>query len=234
MNFTGKEVHSYFRGSDTNITTLLKYTNNNSVPKIMFVRNPYARLLSGYLDKVVRGPNPFIPGVNKTLSFKEFLQYLHERGPSRVNSHFRSLSEKCYLKYELKYNYYLKTEEIDVWYADIIRLLKLEDVASSGWNIKTDWFKSDDECFRKISGKSCHETKILIKQKNREVQNGLSHFITLRNSSHDSNAEAKIGIYYGPDEALLVTKMFASEFELFKYPVWSGVNYTSYLQLIKQ
>jgi hypothetical protein len=109
--------------------------------RFIFVRNPYSRLLSGFLDKGVHwvsrmksdysGPYKATPA-----DFKRFIRVLlarRNRG-GRIDPHFELLSAACGIREGFQYNFYLKVEEMDVWYADFISLLGLGDAAATGWS----------------------------------------------------------------------------------------------------
>ena len=117
-----------------------------AVPRIRIVRNPYSRLLSGFLDKLtvtnqthakdlwlmkIMKPRGFRLGG----SFEHFVRALikmpsDDRG---VNGHFRLQHDACQLPGGRSWDYELKSEEMATWYAPVIRLLGLEADACQGW-----------------------------------------------------------------------------------------------------
>ena len=123
---------------------------NPVIPKIMFVRNPYSRLLSGFIDKVYNVTDPslrqkFFKGFKASnKNFNTFIKYVkgvHERDnhpnnskPPFLNSHYIPQSERCFINVGMRYNYYLKVEQTPIWYPYILNLLGLVREASSGWD----------------------------------------------------------------------------------------------------
>ena len=49
-----------------------------------------------------------------------------------TDGHFAPMTEHCGLDNGVKYDFILKVEEVDVWYADLVRLLDLEDSVEKG------------------------------------------------------------------------------------------------------
>ena len=98
--------------------------------RIVLVRNPYDRLLSAYLDKMVLqrkarlAPGGFEPGG----SFESFLGNLTRLDPGKVDIHYRPMSLQCGMP-ALSYDYVLRVEEMAAWYEPFVRLLGLEQVA---------------------------------------------------------------------------------------------------------
>jgi hypothetical protein len=112
--------------------------------RIMFIRNPYTRLLSGFLDKGVLWGTVIKRGHREPYSatpaeFKRFIQALIARRDAglEMNQHFELLSRLCGVSAGYQYNFYLKVEEIDVWYADFVSLLGIGHTTARGWKQHT-------------------------------------------------------------------------------------------------
>ena len=99
------------------------YHSLHSFKKVLFVRDPYERLFSGYIDKYF-SPCSFqtatitskfrvpadSPGTCPSgLSFTEFLQYVTNTKGVKVNDHFGRQYEKC-LPCQVHYDYIGKME----------------------------------------------------------------------------------------------------------------------------
>jgi len=130
---------------------------NKSIPRIMLVRNPYSRLLSGFLDKVnvtnaVQRRLFFKGFKDKSGAYASFVKYVrgvHERDiePTNrkapfLNDHYMLQSDKCFIPGGMRYDYILKVEHTAIWYPFLINLLGLQKVASSGWNFTNAWRRS--------------------------------------------------------------------------------------------
>ena len=114
--------------------------------RFMWLRNPYSRLLSGFLDKGVGGNvnenynirmdnygAPFEPTPGEFLRFIKALLSMRADG-AHIDEHFRPQAEQCGLQHGMQYDFHLKVEDIHVWYPDLIALFGLEDTVSSGWS----------------------------------------------------------------------------------------------------
>ena len=119
-----------------------------SALRFMWVRNPYARLLSGFLDKAVstRAPH-FIRMINNEYGgpynstpaeFGRFVERIIAMRAQNIpiDAHFSPLTEHCGINKGMRYNFYLKVEEADVWYVDLVSFLGLDEAASSGWGLE--------------------------------------------------------------------------------------------------
>lgn len=111
--------------------------------RFLWLRNPYSRLLSGFLDKGVQpwwifdlGMNdygaPFEPSPAEFLRFVTNLVAMRADGVP-VNMHFLPQAEQCGLRDGMQYDFFLRVEDIHVWYPDLISLFGLEDTVRSGW-----------------------------------------------------------------------------------------------------
>lgn len=99
----------------------------------MIVRHPHARLLSSYLGKVVRKPTPeFWPdGYNASSGFSGFVRAVTRA--DTLNSHFSLMSGRCGLPRGMSYRY-LREEELNAWYRELVCALSLTATVSSGWS----------------------------------------------------------------------------------------------------
>ncbi len=100
--------YSHFNVSFYSLTywKAIKILNNKSYFKFTFVRNPYSRLLSGYLNKFVR-PKDKLPfffkdvirdvynyksekiDLDKSITFEDFLRYLMRTENKKLNEHWK-------------------------------------------------------------------------------------------------------------------------------------------------
>lgn len=161
-----KTICKYIKAtSDSELEEAIK---DKSVPRIMIIREPYGRLLSGYLDKIENRsysvsytPNyPYL--YNKSTGFDGFVKLLSlasKHSYKGINRHFLPQSNKCFLdNNKFSYDYYLKMEHTDGWYEPIIQLLGLEEDVSTGWNFTTNWNPSGKSiCFHHNINKTCDQ-----------------------------------------------------------------------------
>jgi hypothetical protein len=113
----------------------------------MLVRNPYARLLSGFLDKAVdifpkdggfandMKSEYGAPYSATPPEFKRFVGVLLRRRQEGkpINSHFSPQVEQCGVSDGMQYDMFLKVEDTATWYADFIALMDLQDTVRTGW-----------------------------------------------------------------------------------------------------
>ena len=124
-------------------------------PRIMVTRNPYARLLSAYLDKCIHQAHkmpshfPEMSDYNWTATPEDFVVFvdrLHAllnryraTGHEAFNAHFWPISEKapgwlgCGVPHGFQYDYVLKLEEEGTWFAEMLALTGMSEVAAWGW-----------------------------------------------------------------------------------------------------
>lgn len=122
--------------------------SNDSAIRMMWIRNPYSRILSAFLDKmhephgqqakrwkrIVKyhgGPYESTPeGFER---FVERLLYMRDNN-IEVNPHFTPMAEHCGIDKGMQYDLYLQVEKINEWYAEVIDLLGLSEFVKSGWS----------------------------------------------------------------------------------------------------
>lgn len=151
--------------SHSNVPNLPTYTadfyraklNNASIPRIMFVRNPYSRVVSGWNGNT---DQMYYATFNRSHGLEAFVYHLRDNRftlEKEVNDHFYPLVNKCMQPLSMTYDYFLKVEQIDFWYAPLIRMLELEPEASSGWTGMQHVHHGDSaqDCFYVPAGQTC-------------------------------------------------------------------------------
>ena len=134
-----------------NTTTREEIVSRISEPehlRFMWLRNPYSRLLSGFLDKGVGGNinekynagmgnygAPFTPTPSEFLRFVKALLSMRADG-EKIDKHFELQAHQCGMQHGMQYDFHLKVEDIHVWYPDLVALFGLEDTVSSGWSFQ--------------------------------------------------------------------------------------------------
>eukprot|EP00729_Bicosta_minor_P005263 gene5263-17584_t len=139
------------------------------VPRFMFVRNPYARLLSGFVDKIEHAKNgeklSFMSPHDqfKADGFPDFVGAVASLGNAQyqLDEHFTPLSVHCGMQSGTEWDYYLPVEDMDEWYEPFVQALGIVEDVSTGWtNVSTEWFQNPahSPCFFVTSGcNSCRE-----------------------------------------------------------------------------
>lgn len=119
-----------------------------TVPSFIIGRNPYVRLLSGFLDKMTHNPelaDTYTHGaVNRHLglpphalwtptfsSFHSFVRTLARRGVADVDPHFRPVIAACAATF--RFDYYLPLEDIHRWLPCWADGLAVRRWLESGW-----------------------------------------------------------------------------------------------------
>lgn len=229
------------------------------VPRIMLVRDPFARLLSGFLDKAStsrrwlesRLPMPcrsngggcYSPGQ----PFSSFVQAATQS--ERINAHFQLLSKHCLIDRGLSYDYYLKVEQIDQWYAPLVAALQLRAVTAKGWHRATKFWPGQHDCFYihasppKSNCESTNEAILMAAAAAAATTNSNNHHNYNYNASRRSgglagteasttwstaqtksgrnqHADAKLTAYYTTREAKAVALWAQEDLDLFGYEAW--------------
>jgi hypothetical protein len=158
----GRMPHMLMKTSDLppGYPTLLEALSQPDVPRFMFVRSPYARILSAYQEKILlREMQVFAPpGYVMGSGFAPFIEDLYTRvqpggehwGNGNAWHHYDKLSQHCYLPDGLTYDFHLKVEQMDMWYEPFVDLLGIKDVVQDqAWNTSTQWHvnKHNLDCF---------------------------------------------------------------------------------------
>ena len=211
-----------------------KYSEDVAVPRFMMVRNPYSRLLSGFMDKCVGQPeralallpSGFAGDVCASISdpvraFPAFVAAVIDEDPGRLNGHFSLLSEHCHV--DAGYDYYLPTEQMVHWYEPFVAALDLGETVRTGWNVSTKWWHNDgSECFYHPPGLGCDGAPLSTAGAGPLAMG----------SFHATGSDARLGEFYTPELARAVSEWAKADLEEFGYPAWDGVDGAGYLRRI--
>jgi len=191
-----------------------------SIPRVMIVRNPYIRLLSGFLDKIHHesGRKKFAKSFKfpAPLNFESFVVWLamHLRGRERsgkpadyfVRHLFMPQTYHCLLPCGVNYTI-VKDEKSLSWYPCLLDKLNLTDAARTGWG--------DPPCFLSQSGDCNTNAWPDTTCENRDN-------VTTSGKVHSKHTETLMQAHYTSTAAKLVTMLFREDIENFGYQAWDG------------
>lgn len=179
-----QSAHSWQTGRTPEIQQAFR---KQTVPRIMIVRNPYIRLLSGYLEKIIvhkefsYGPPDYRAGESYEIFMNKLIKQHENPDIIDFNNHFKLMSKNCLLNDGMSYDYYLPLEQMDYWYESLIDSLDLQVFTEKGWNITTPEYHgvANQECFYTTFNKTCD----MMFQKKKEKKKILPLTSSLSNSS---------------------------------------------------
>jgi len=219
-------------------------------PRFLFVRSPFNRVLSGYLNKIAtsdhnvtylytRGP----PAQRYPIHFdelgptpKDFATFVMDLwghvgryGWQTVNGHFQPISEGCGIQNGFEYDFILKSEEIESWYPDLVRMLGLQPSVLNEW-LSLDsaegstkphtWMEED--CFFHGTGERCSDmAKRFEGPSPSTCFHGDSHMPSTVADHYDSGkataADRKMKEFYTPSLLRVVAMLYREDIQRFGY-----------------
>lgn len=208
----------------------------------LITRNPYVRALSLYLDKIKAscttqsaGRESFSCFKNVTwsdggssvfrddMTFEQFVEALDQEARGRPCS-VRGMQEHACEQVAGCSGfkgpvYQLKSERQQFWYPCLVRMLGVEQLVSSGWS---EFTHGQRTCYNAPRG-SCDTALELPTEEELAMYDGrgeLKHEGTL----HATSAWVRLAEHYTPRAADIVTKLYAEDLKMLRYPVWDGVS----------
>lgn len=202
----------------------------NSSNAYFIARNPYSRLLSEYLNhvvgqcvletkcdhdpsdskiKIVREALNISNASDYIPSFQEyvyFLTLLTTKGICRYNHHLcpQSVNTCLYNKNVVV----LKLEEQYTWWSCFLESINVDNSMLFGW----DWIPyAGKPCYYSPSPQ-CGDDPVDLGQGGIKV-----------GPVHGTNASGRLNEYYTQETALIVTKIYSKDLEIFEYPTWDGL-----------
>lgn len=196
------------------------WLEGSAIPRFMIVRNPYIRLLSGYLDKIHHdaGRKKFsktfkFPAPSNFESFAVWLAwYLKDRDRAAnpkdfyVRHLFMPQSYHCLLPCGVNYTV-VKDEKSFNWYPCFLDVFNLKDAAKSGWGSPPCFLAKDGECNTDLWLDTNCERSINL---------------TTSGKVHSKHTEMLLEEHYTPTAARIVTSLFKGDLEHFGYQAWDG------------
>ena len=198
----------------------------SQLPRLMLVRHPASRLLSGFLGKAVTR-KIHVEGWDPRSGFPGFVQVI--TNSTNPNKHFLPQSRMCGLGKIPPVAYtYLRAEELGVWYRKIICLLGLQGAASSSFeapaNGQQGWMSKRVHapcaappcCFVRTSDCGC---AVSCSAGPAACDASLAPGVTATFGSFN-DATARLGDYYDERLARQVNEWARRDLELFGYAPW--------------
>jgi len=251
-----QEINKVHTFGNSDLKTPLKIPTDkelDTMKRFMIVRNPYARLLSGWLAKRNQWrnnsevwPKPYTPHnfIRRASSeeFAEFVRALVSTPPEMVNGHFSPIVlSHCFVNEGFSYDFILKLELMDEWYEMFISSLNLYKTVASGWKQDSGNTTTISEdclfvphyrtgCENLFASGFVHRWKGVseIQQSCAFHKQEQGRKKDTLSGQHFTHSETRLSEFYNNKETvMLVSKYFALDFQKLHYPVWDW-NENSY------
>jgi Sulfotransferase family len=209
-------------------------------PSFTLGRNPYVRVLSGFLNKMVVDPNPSEPhdmytlkSTNRALgkpetfsfaatrkSFAEFLDLLKQAGTVHINDHFQQAVLVCDGG-QFQYEYYLRLEDMAEWFPCWEAGLGLGEFTRKGWLVTPEGkahHVGSEGCWWSPPGVSCTEYYAQATAADGRAQPVRDVVAAAeKHDEHDTEASEKWRAFYTQAMADEVYELFRPDFLAFGY-----------------
>ena len=202
--------------------------------RLILVRNPFERILSYYLDKVVascnHGPRPQLHcsksgywprGLKLNASFGETVAMIAQPGaePNSLLSalHYAPIASsytRCV--HSQPRHRVLKLEYMDRWYASLVAELGLQSAVASGW-------RTPGGCFF-VPGHSAGGCRTALEPPPPldRLSGSTSSRSVISSAGHSKGAHDKMAAHYTPEIARVVAAHWREDLLAFDYPEWDG------------
>jgi hypothetical protein len=183
--------------------------------RFVIVRNPYLRVLSGFLNRIEK--NLLYPEYKG--SFSQFIDFLNNKSSLKeVNPHFWEQSRFCNLS-SIPFHLELKAEQVQSWFGCLTHIF-----GDAGMQLCNGW-ETDSGCFIEgnFSGSRCQSCA----SKNIHGLDLCSAAVCTNPSdgklfsTNSENTMQNISLIT-KDIAIKICNIYKTDFEKFGYPCWDG------------
>lgn len=136
-----------------------------------------------------------------------------------LDAHFLPQFSQCGMIDGMRYDFFLKVEQMHEWYESFIDLVL-------GAKFEAQNFKGNGECFYKIPSFKCSD---MFTQRTL-LELNTSHVHGEDRDLHNTHSNMRLSEYYTPSVAREVNTFSFGDFLLFHYKQWNGVNGETYLK----
>ena len=240
-NWGGFAFAAWRRRAPASIDAMLKdmrhwerhsLTVDDTIQEYFFARDPYTRLLSLYLQKVVSectsggqlGCSQGLRylGLSKNTSFAYFVQHvwrLTEGNPRRlcaVDHHLCSQLESCYssVSGSGKHILVLRLEEQAKWWPCFVKEVGVDESVLRG----VQWLPfSGQECFYSPTGRCSDILTAISDQSQLQIPTGNVH-------ATSASSPEQLAKHYDQHAAWLVTLLYSADLAVLGYSAWNGMG----------
>ena len=117
--------------------------NDPGITSFVIVRDPFIRVLSGWIDKVNLTAFQFGSNFKLPKDFPTFVKELAAMPIHRVNEHFKPMVSFCGIGNGMRFDRVLKLEDIHVWGNEIAKKLAIDKMIATG--LTGSFFPSSDD-----------------------------------------------------------------------------------------
>lgn len=211
-------------------------TTSQPPHRFMWVRNPYARLLSAYVNKVVNleskqalkfVPRGCVVNIERCKSdFQFFVEQLlldDASWTSSLDPHFDLLSNHCGLDAGFEYDFYLKLEDMDTWYEALLVAWRIDTAANFGWS-EYQPQKGYGDCFYvPTQFRDCEEFRRSVELNRRRERLGEPLVFRAGTAGPKTTGASSLYEYYNRSIADMLNPFLSEDLLRFGYPMWNGV-----------
>eukprot|EP01025_Chloroclados_australasicus_P028611 TRINITY_DN28365_c0_g1_i10.p1 TRINITY_DN28365_c0_g1~~TRINITY_DN28365_c0_g1_i10.p1 ORF type:complete len:340 (+),score=29.19 TRINITY_DN28365_c0_g1_i10:271-1290(+) len=221
-DMVGLDVHkrNYRMVSQLSKEERMRVLEDPNIPLLKWVRNPYIRAISMFVDKVL--PNVkkgkgfyYVRGLtfSDVPTFDDFVEALHSKFLSGtfLDRHFKPQYDRCWEHIGLKFDYVLKIERMNYWYPCFVNELNLWQYVMRGWD-------DEEHCYLSTPDVPCNGP-IQTEDGRVVFQNSSTDGIP---SAHNHDSVNLLQQYYSnKTTAQLVTQMYLNDIVLYDYPFYN-------------